>query len=158
MAPSPTSGSWPGGHVSFHLHSGRLASGTRGSNTRSLCLQSWAWEADSAAWPAHPAAPLGGHLQPTDLGWTVGSSHQEGLSGSPLPAANGRVGSGQDAPPGRDGLTPAQVAGPHYWVTGPAIPHQSRARHEVTQASEAQTASTPALLRPVPGLFRCPLH
>lgn len=93
-------------------------------NTKSLCLQCWAWEADSAAWRAHAAAPLRGHLQPPDLSWTVGSSHQEGRSGSPLPVAQGRVGSGQDAPPGRGRLTPAQAAGPHYWVMGPAVPHQ----------------------------------
>ena len=48
-------------------------------------------------------------------------SHQEDRTGSPLPAAQGRAGLGQDIPPGRDGLTPAQVVGPHYWVLGPLL-------------------------------------
>lgn len=140
MAPSPMSGQlawWARQSPISTVDVSPLA--PRAVNTRSLCLQCWAREADSSlcssTWGPPPAQRPG-----LDCGLL---SHQEGRTSSPLPVAQGRVGSGQDVPPGRDGLTPAQVAGPHCWVLGPAIPHQLRALPDGTWASEAQAASAP---------------
>lgn len=59
------------------------------------------------------------------------------------------------------GWQPAQVAGPHCWVLGPAIPHQLRALPDGTWASEAQAASAPSQMGPsqVPlPIARCTDH